>query len=332
MALPLLLIDDAVHAIALLGGRDGLKLDQLFPRLPRLPKADDACKAFIWRKLCSHPELSLSCEGRTKAQILALNVADAGDVLLIASERLRAHLCGVREETDARGHATFKSKEAESVMSVASRHGVTGVLQNALTKLVGVAANKLAYTLFVLEIDRLLHRQAVYRRTVETGGRGKKRASPGAAGSTTGSGGGTVADPTDVAGASLQMRTNLVTIPAIAAPRVPAAALSDYAARSSGEGGEGGEGEGPNASLLSQMVDVLGRAPFGLMPVYRLRIALGLQGKGKPQVAWALLKNHAVGVVRPFPSSRHRPSPLHARCHSHTSSPLPLVCFPFHPP
>ena len=178
MALPLLLIDDAVHAIALLGGRDGLKLDQLFPRLPRLPKADDACKAFIWRKLCSHPELSLSCEGRTKAQILALNVADAGDVLLIASERLRAHLCGVREETDARGHATFKSKEAESVMSVASRHGVTGVLQNALTKLVGVAANKLAYTLFVLEIDRLLHRQAVYRRTVETGGRGKKRASP----------------------------------------------------------------------------------------------------------------------------------------------------------
>ena len=65
MALPLLLIDDAVHAIALLGGRDGLKLDQLFPRLPRLPKADDACKAFIWRKLCSHPELA-ELEGRQR--------------------------------------------------------------------------------------------------------------------------------------------------------------------------------------------------------------------------------------------------------------------------
>ena len=129
---------------------------------------------------------------------MALNVADAGDVLLIASERLRAHLCGVREETDARGHATFKSKEAESVMSVASRHGVTGVLQNALTKLVGVAANKLAYTLFVLESTASIDRPSTGERSRNRRAR-QAQPPPPAVGSTTGSGGGTVADPTDVA-------------------------------------------------------------------------------------------------------------------------------------
>ena len=107
--------------------------------------------------------LSLNVLHQSKQQLAALEVSDAGDVCIVASERLRARLCGCRDSTDVRGDAAFKSSDHETVLTRAAKSGPIGVLQYELTKQVGVPANKFAYTLATLENDKCIRRQVVYK-------------------------------------------------------------------------------------------------------------------------------------------------------------------------
>ena len=275
---PQSLLRDAVRAIALLGGSDGITLYELL-----IQTSDDAdSRAFLWHELRKHQELTAALPGRTAAQVAGLSIVDASQVRLIASEKLRAHLCGLRDVPDKNGFASFPSADAEKVVEEAARHGFAsvGVLQNVLTRAVGIPANKLAYTLSTLEHGYVLDRQNVWVSGSSNAGRDgsfPSRAEAGQSRWTANS-----ARPTRQGGAI--MRTNLLTLPALFA--AVGAPLSHY---------QGHEAEDAR-SKLAQMIDLLQRAPHGLLPLYKLRFALGLHGKGQPYHAWCLLKNHAVSL------------------------------------
>lgn len=277
MATPLALLRDAVRAVALLGGSDGITLTDM---LKNLPHAAD-CHAFVWRELRKHPELKAALQGCTAAQIAGLSLADAGQVRLTASEKFRAHLCGFRDVPDKNGFASFPSADAEKVVEEAARQSFAsvGVLQSVLTKAVGIPANKLAYTLSTLEHSCVLNRQNVWVSGSSNAGRGSfpSRAESGCSRWAANS-----ARPTSQGGAI--MRTNLLTLPALFA--AVGAPLCHYS----------GHGVGDARSKLAHMIDLLQRAPHGLLPLFKLRFALGLHGKGQPYHAWVLLKNHAVSL------------------------------------
>ena len=83
------------------------------------------------------------------------------------------------------------------------------------------------------------------------------------------------------------LRTNLLTLPALrqGEAQTAAAPLAQYA-----------KGNGDQDSLLSQMVGVLSRAPYQLLPLGRLRRALHLVGKGEGTHTWLRLKEYALAA------------------------------------
>ena len=127
-------------------------------------------------------------------------------------------------------------------MAEVAKHTPKGVLQHELTKNVGIPANKLAYVFSQLEIDRNIARQPVYIRTAN---------SAAAAANGEGTSSSMICDPGN---ARTTMRTNLVTVPGLAEPRLPAAPLSDYARGRGDEAfeGTGGSGAGVHNGTASR--------------------------------------------------------------------------------
>ena len=87
------------------------------------------------------------------------------------------------------------------------------------------------------------------------------------------------------------IKTNWVALNALREPATAAAPLEEF--EESGHTADGG-GVGHDADLAQRLVSLLSRAPYRLLPTFRLRIALGLEGKGRPQNVWLALKNQLV--------------------------------------
>lgn len=224
---PHLLVNEALQAIAL-QGHVGVRVDALWPLLPRVG-ADAAARSFLWKHLCSHTQVSVSLGGRTVEQVRALALLDASDVLLKASNSLRAWVYGTRDGCD---ECMTPNADMTKVLEELARHGSRGVLQNQLTKDVGIPANKLSYTLSQLEIDHVMKREAVWLNMVNA------RAVGEAGGSSSGAGGSSSTDPAPAAAGGDSsaspgfrgifnkavnpvMKTNLVALGMISVRRLP---------------------------------------------------------------------------------------------------------------
>ena len=253
--LPALLLQDAVHAVAL-HGRDGVVLDDLWPMLTRLAPADcTATRAFVWRHLRQHRELGLSLDGRTAAQVGALELDEAGGVRLTASNALRMFLYGPRENDAAlSGGGLALTADHERVMDEVAKGGSDGVLQNALTRSVGVPANKLAYTLYQLEATDVLERETAWIEQATSSGGFNRQTTP-------------------------MLKTNLVKCAGLRSDACVGAPLTDYA----------GHEAVRDSSLMSNLVRTLEQSPHAILSIFQLRRALNL-GDRNQRSLWHRLK------------------------------------------
>ena len=158
--LPTLLVQDALHAVAL-RGRDGLLLDALWPMLPRLAAGDAAGRAFVWSQLRTHEHIESSLASATPAQVGALVLEEAGSVHLVASAALRNSIYGPADGEAFESLSDLTGEMLRVVEEVAARSEV-GELQNVLTRAVGIPANKLAYSLAILESEHVILRRPVW--------------------------------------------------------------------------------------------------------------------------------------------------------------------------
>ena len=209
--------------------------------------------------------MSVSLAGHTVEQIRAFTLEEAGGVLITASERARMWMYGVRDGSD---ESLNPSEDMMKVIEELARAGPRGMLQNQLTKAVKIPANKLAYTLSVLEMDHVIEREAVWISTASL------RADPAAA---------TIPPPPPSFNKYVNpiLKTNLVTLLALR-PDIPMAPLTAYKGHSHGDGG-----------LLERMVQLLAASPHGLLPFFKLRIDLGIATREDKGV-WNRLKERAL--------------------------------------
>ena len=124
------LVGDALHAIAL-SGKQGVLLVELFPLLLRC-RDDEHIQAFVWKQLRMHPQVALSADdGNSRPTTLKkLELADAQQVRLTASEALRAWTMGVRESEEDDGLPKFPSADVQKVLEVTAAVLRRGIMQN----------------------------------------------------------------------------------------------------------------------------------------------------------------------------------------------------------
>lgn len=253
---------DAVRAIAL-AGRDGVAIAALW-RIVSPAERDGAMQAFLWQQLCKHPHLTFSDTSGALlrgAVLLAMDdLAKIDAAHVTASAKLRARLCGC----DASDGAPALPDDANmlAVIEHVARSGEGGVLQSELTKSVGVAANKLAYSLAKLEAGGVLQRSMVWIMAASKplfGINAHRAVAAPAADDGGGEHGRQAVRP--------GVRTNMLTLSALHAPPPPRP-LRHFVCHAV-----------PELSLLELLLGELERAPLNLLPLSRCRQALGLLGK-----------------------------------------------------
>ena len=284
-SMPTQLVSDALCALALQGGRDGFALDQLFVHVPCID-GDAAAQAFLWQHLCAHSEVSVKARGHTHVQLAQLTVEDAGSVHLTASAVLRHWLLGIRDGMDDGSNPAKLQPEQSKVMEEVGCWGrdVGGVLQSELTKSLGgcpsrwsrrhytcrqtptgnlclqcaclcVAAGIPANKL-AYSLESVERARWIHRQSVRVIMSGSREAKT--------------------------THTNLLSLNAQRLLPTVAGWLHEFTGI-----------DGRQAGLLVRMIKLLARASCRLLPLFRLRLALGLAGKPHHNV-WERLKKAAL--------------------------------------
>ena len=161
---------DVLQAIEAVGlrGREGVLVKDLWTDVPELDGDDDA-QAAAWMQVRACEDVAFRRDAAAEsaavgaAELGAMSVVDAATLHATASERLRAYVFGFREDPMFDPQSNVRTNEdSMRVVEAVARAGPVGVLQNELTRALGVPASQLAYSFARLEDMHILHRETVH--------------------------------------------------------------------------------------------------------------------------------------------------------------------------